>query len=368
MRTFSRKSHCLPVVILFAAFSSAAASADDQRVALATLDGFAQGLESADRFSGVILVAQDGQVVFEKAYGKLDEKQEAPITTETRFNLASAGKMFTAVAVLQQIAHGRLSLDTPVGEVLKDYPNREFAEKVTVRHLLTHTAGAGDIDELFGAENVGIRTRVRSVAQMLALHGERAPAFPPGSKQEYGNFGHVVLGRMIEVLSGEDFESYLRRHVFDPAGMSHTGFAECANDSVDIARGYATVGGKRVSNCLTQPGRGFPAGGEVSTADDMLRFVRALQEGRLLPAGLFSEATQTQRGFMGMGFFATGYGPDVPRRDFRWGHAGSSDGICTDVRIYPETGETIIVLSNRDAPACFPVSGFLHEQWNRKAP
>ncbi|HZV38719.1 MAG TPA: serine hydrolase domain-containing protein [Pseudoxanthomonas sp.] len=354
------------ILLLTAMPPTVAAPVDDKRVALATLDGFAQGLELADRFSGVVLVAQDGHIVFEKAYGKLDEKRETPIATNTRFNLASAGKMFTAVAVLQQVAQGKLGLDTSVGEVLKDYPNREFADTVTVRHLLTHTAGAGGIDELFGMENAGIRTRVRSVAQMLALHSDRAPAFPPGSKQEYGNFGHVVLGRMVEILSGEDFESYIQHHVFDPAGMSHTGVVACTDTSSDTARGYATVDGKRVSNCLTQPERGFPAGGEVSTASDMLRFVRALQDGKLLPVALFSEATRTQREFMGLGFFATGYGPDVPKRDFRWGHAGSSDGICTDIRTYPNTEETIIVLSNRDAPACFSVSGFLHEQWNRK--
>lgn len=334
--------------------------------ALAQLDGFALGLTLADRFSGVVLVASDGRIVFEKAYGKLDEKQDGLTTTDSRFNLASAGKMFTVVAILQQIAAGRLTLDTHVGEVLKDYPNREFADKVTVRQLLTHTAGAGDIDELFGAQNAAVRARVHSVADMVALHGDRAPEFPPGSDQRYGNFGHVVLGRMVEVLSGQDFETYVREHVLAPAGMAHTGFVDCTDPAPDIARGYATADGKRVSNCLTQPRRGFPAGGELSTAGDMLRFVEALRSGKLIPQKLFAEAIRTQREFMGLGFFATGYGPGVPESDFRWGHGGGADGICTDVRTYPRTRETIIVLSNRRAPACFPVANFLHEQWNAR--
>ena len=350
-----------------AAIASGPATPDADALALAELNGFALGLELADRFSGVVLVAKDGRVLFHEAYGRIDENREAPILADTRFNLASAGKMFAAVAVLQHVAQGRLTLDTTVGEVLKDYPDKAFATTVTVRHLLTHTAGAGGIDELFGARNAERRKRVRSVADMLALHGDRAPAFPPGTKQEYGNFGHVVLGRMVEVLSGQDYEDYLKQHVFAPAGMSRTGFVACEDGATDIARGYATVDGKRVSNCLTQHTRGFPAGGQLSTAGDMLRFVRALQAGVLLPLPLFEEATSTQHGFMGLGFFATGYGPDVPERDFRWGHAGSADGICTDVRTYPKAGETVIVLSNRDAPACFPVSAFLHEQWNRRA-
>lgn len=339
-------------------------------IALAELDGFALGLEEANQFSGVVLVAHNGRVVFEKAYGKADEKVEeksdAPVTLDTRFNVASAGKMFTATAILQQVALGRLTLDTPVGEVLKDYPNKAFATTVTVRHLLTHTGGAGDID-LFGPEHADNRKRVRSVQDMVALHGDRAPAFVPGSKQEYGNFGHVVLGRMVEVLSGENFEGYLQRHVFEPAGMTRTGFVDCTERAPDIAVGYATVDGQQVSNCDTQPKRGFPAGGQMSTAGDMYRFVTALQAGKLIPAALFAEATRTHYEFMGLGFFATGYGPGVPQSEFRWGHGGSADGVCTDVRTYPKTGETIIVLSNKDMPGGFSVANFLHKQWIRKS-
>ena len=96
----------------------------------------------------------------------------------------------------------------------------------------------------------------------------------------------------------------------------------------------------------------------------MLKFVRALQAGKLIPAALFEDATRPHREFMGLGFFATGYGPGWAEREFRWGHGGSADGICADVRTHPKTGETIIVLSNRDIPGCFAVANFLHERWN----
>ncbi|HEY0662762.1 MAG TPA: serine hydrolase domain-containing protein [Lysobacter sp.] len=374
--TMRRISRPLAVGVLISVTSLSSLAAVEQplpapdAIALAELDGFALGLEEANQFSGVVLVARDGHVLFEKAYGKTDEKVEeksdAPVTLDTRFNLASAGKMFTATAILQQIAMGRLTLDTTVGEVLKDYPNKAFATTVTVRHLLTHTGGAGDID-LFGTEHADNRERVHSVADMVALHGNRAPAFVPGSNQEYGNFGHVVLGRMVEVLSGEDFESYIRRHVFEPAGMTHTGFVDCTERAPDIAIGYATVGDRHVPNCITQPTRGFPAGGELSTAGDMYRFVMALQAGKLIPAALFADAVKSHYEFMGLGFFATGYGPGVPEHEFRWGHGGSSDGACVDVRTYPKTGETIIVLSNKDMPGGFSIANFLHKQWSRKA-
>lgn len=335
---------------------------DASPVAVAQLDGFAMGMAQAGGFSGVLLVAKDGKVLLERAYGKRDESGEEQNTVGTRFNLASAGKMFTAVAILQQVAEGRASLDTKVGAVLKDYPNRVFARQVTIRQLLTHTAGAGDID-LFGVENASNRQKVRSVSEMVALHAHRAPAFTPGLKQEYGNFGHVVLGRMVEVLSGLPFETYVQERIFQPAGMSTTSFVECTAKAADLAVGYVKVKGEKKINCQTLPRRGFPAGGQVSTARDMLRFVEALRSGKLLPPALFKEATRPHHEFMGLGFFATEYGPGYPERNFRWGHAGSADGVCADVRTYPVTGETVISLSNTDIPGCFELTNFLHRQW-----
>lgn len=335
---------------------------DAKDAAFARLDGFVSGLSKANNFSGVVLIARNGHVLFEKAYGKRDATGNDPNTVDTRFNLASAGKMFTSVAVLQEIAAGRLSLDTRVAAVLKDYPNRSFADRVTVRELLTHTSGAGDIP-LFGVENAANRARVHSVADMLALADNRPPAFTPGTKLVYDNFGYVVLGRMVEVLSGEDYETYVRRHILEPAGMMHTGFVDCTTSATDLAVGYVTVDGKQMTNCHTLPARGFPAGGEVSTASDMYRFVEALQSGKLIPPMLFAQATRNYRMFMGLGFFATGFGPGVPERDFRWGHGGSAGGICVDVRTYPHTGETIIVLSNDSPPVCFPVANFLHDDY-----
>ena len=361
-----RRISTFPALLLTLLPLAAMAADKPDALALAQLDGYALGLEAAEKFSGTVLVAQGDEVLFEKAYGRRDENKEALLAPGDRFNLASAGKMFTSVAILQQIAAGRLSLDTTVGQVLKDYPNRSFADTVTVRQLLTHTAGAGDMDELFGAEHAAERARLRTLSDMVAVHGNRAPEFTPGSEQKYGNYGYIVLGRMLEVLSGQDFETYIRQHVLAPANMRQTGFVECSDPAPDIAVGYVEVSGKRVRNCETLPSRGFAAGGEVGVARDLLRFVQALNAGTLLPPALFAQATTPQHEFMGLGLFATGYGKDVPERDFRWGHGGSADGICTDVRHYPRTGETVIVLSNKDAPACFAVSNLLHAQWKER--
>ena len=247
------------IAIALLALTAVCAQATESRkapnaLALARLDGFVLGLSEAEQFAGVVLIAHDGLILSEKAYGLRDERSEDSITLETRFDLASGGKMFTAVAVLQQIAAGKLRLDSTVGEILKNYPNREFADTVTVRQLLTHTAGAGDAD-LFGNESAGFRYGVKTVSDMVVLHSNRAPEFTPGSQQKYGNFGHVVLGRMVEVLSGLDYETYVRERIFAPAGMHNTAFTDCATRGRDTAIGYVNVDGKRLTNCATLPMR-----------------------------------------------------------------------------------------------------------------
>lgn len=349
-----------------AAFSppvAVATKSEAVRLALAELDGYAQGIADANRFAGVVLIANGDEILFEKAYGKIDENKANLAPPTTRYNLASAGKMFTSVAILQQIAAGRITLDTRVGDILSGYPNQDVAKQVTIRHLLTHTAGTGDID-IFGQENAENRRAARSVAEMMALHSDRAPSFAPGSKQEYGNFGFVILGRILEVLSGESYENYLARHIFGPAGMRHTGFVDCNANEPDIAIGYVLIDGISQRNCATLPAKGFPAGGTISTARDMFLFVRALQLGALIPPEIFDDATRTHVAYMGLGFFATGYGEGVPARDFRWGHGGSADGINADVRVYPKTGEIVIVLANKDAPAAHQIAAFLHDRHN----
>jgi D-alanyl-D-alanine carboxypeptidase len=114
-----------------------------QSEALASLDAFATRLDQADRFSGVVAVEKHGKVIFKKAWGLAERTGKKPVTRDTPFLFASQGKMFTAVAVLQQVAAGKVALDDPVGKYLTDYPNREIATKVTIRHLLTHQGSTG---------------------------------------------------------------------------------------------------------------------------------------------------------------------------------------------------------------------------------
>jgi CubicO group peptidase (beta-lactamase class C family) len=128
-------------------------------------------------------------------------------------------KMFTAVATLQLVEAGELALDEPIATYLPDYPNADLASKVTVRHLLSHTGGTGDF---FGPEYDEHRLELREHSDYVDLFGERGVLFEPGSRWEYSNCGLILLGALIEAVTGASYYDYVREHVFQPAGMTST--------------------------------------------------------------------------------------------------------------------------------------------------
>lgn len=336
--------------------------------ALERLDAYVRGVTAAGQFSGVVLAAKNGSVVFERAYGLRDEKRDDDVIVRTRFDLASAGKMFTATAILQHIAAGKLTLATTLGEMLPDYPNLAM-RNATIEQLLTHSAGAGETVALFYPESLAWYGREPRVADLVALYGSRDPTFSPGAKQDYSNHGMMLLGRVIEVLSGQSYRTYVADRIFQPAGMDagHANDA-CRTDDPSQAVSYVAVADERMPNCFAALDGGWPAGGQTFTAQDMLRFVTALREGRLgVPRALLQQAITPKLTFMGLGFFATDYGEGYLPRDLRWGHGGMLYGQCIDVRTYEMTGETIVTLSNNGSPACYRVAGFLHEDWKQRA-
>src|SRR5215469_4741494 len=175
---------------------------------------------AADKFSGSMLLAKNGKPIFDGAYGMADREHKVPNTLPTRFRIGSMNKMFTAVAVLQLAQAGKLKLDDPFGKYLTDYPNKELASTVTLHQLLTHTGGTGDI---FGPDFDEHRTEIKTLQDYEKLYGNRAPQFPAGSKWEYSNYGFILLGLVIEKVSGQSYYDYVNAHIFDVAGMKNTG-------------------------------------------------------------------------------------------------------------------------------------------------
>ena len=314
---------------------------------------------SADQFSGAALVAKDGTVLFNGAYGVADRRQGIANTLETRFRIGSMNKMFTAVATLQLVKAGKLTLDDPLGKHLVGYSNRDVATKVTVRHLLTHTGGTGDI---FGPEYDANRLQLREHRDYVTLYGSRAPRFEPGARFEYSNYGFVLLGAIIEAASGQSYYDYVREHVFGPAGMTSTDSLPESEEVPSRSIGYTrpSFGVPLQPNTDWLPWRGTAAGGGYSTVGDVMRFAEALTSNKLLsPAS--TELLVTGKVALAPGIsYAFGFADALDKDGNGWvGHSGGAPGMNGDLRIYPKSGYVVAVLANLDPPAAQRITDYL---------
>jgi D-alanyl-D-alanine carboxypeptidase len=329
-----------------------------QADALAALRAETEKNANTDRFSGAVLVAKNGQPVFSGAYGLADREKKIGNKLGTQFRIGSMNKMFTAVAVLQLVQAGKIKLTDPVGKYLTDYPNQDVASKVTIHHLLTHTGGTGDF---FGPEFDAHRLELRTLQDYVKLFGKRGLAFEPGSRWAYSNYGFLLLGVLVERVSGQSYYDYVAEHVFKPAGMPST--ASLAEDQSvsDRSVGYTKFGGGETwkPNTDTLPYRGTSAGGGYSTVEDLLRFANALQNHKLLDAQhtdlLTTGKVDTPMG----GKYAYGMVDRSAGGVRCFGHGGGAPGMNGDLQICPQSGYVIVVLANLDPPAAQRISEFI---------
>jgi D-alanyl-D-alanine carboxypeptidase len=328
--------------------------------AIAGVEALLRRRSAADQFSGAALVAKGGKVLFSGAYGRADRERGIANTLETRFRIGSMNKMFTAVATLQLVEAGKLALDGPVGRYLPEYPNKEVASKVTIRHLLTHTGGTGDI---FGPEFDRNRLQLREHSDYVRLYGSRPPRFEPGTRFEYSNYGFVLLGAIIEAVSGESYYNYVRAHVFGPAGMTGTDSLPESEDVPGRSVGYTRpYEGARSWQPNTDwlPWRGTAAGGGYSTVGDLARFADALTNHELLSAAS-TQLLVTGKVVLGPGIgYAFGFEDARDNDGSGWvGHGGGAPGMNGDLRIYPKSGYVVAILANLDPPAAQRISDYL---------
>ena len=312
--------------------------------------------EAADRFSGAVLVARNGKTVFAQAYGLADREKKTPNTLKTRFRLGSMNKMFTAVATLQLVQSGKLDLKAPIGNYLADYPNKEVASKVTIEQLLSHTGGTGDI---FGPEFDKNRFELKTLQDYVKLYGNRAPEHEPGARWQYSNYGFLLLGVLIEKVSGQSYYDYVRDHIYKPAGMTGTASEPEEQQVPDRSIGYTrfTGGGLR-PNTDTLPYRGTSAGGGYSTVEDLLKFATALQTHKLMNAQ-YTEMLTTGKVETPGGKYAYGFGDAIVNGTRCFGHGGGAPGMNGELKICPGPGYVIAVLANVDPPAASQVADFI---------
>jgi CubicO group peptidase (beta-lactamase class C family) len=243
----------------------------------------------------VVLLAHDGQSIYSLAAGFADRAKRLPNRPDTKFNLASVDKYFTRIAIWQLSQAGKVATSDTVGRFLPDYPNAEVRAKVTIGQLLSMRSGMGDFDDDNGRTYRAALLHLRSIDDYLSLFARDSLHFAPGTRAEYSNAGYVVLGKIIERVSGESYYDYARKHIFEPAGMKNTGYFTRGAEVRNMATGYtvdpivvgdtnpnATPLKERRPNTSLLAFRGSSAGGGYSTAEDLLNLSRALFSHRLL--------------------------------------------------------------------------------------
>lgn len=308
----------------------------------AAVDAYLERLAAHDLFSGVVMIARGDRTLYAGAFGAANRAGD-PVTLDTGFALASVSKTFTALAVLQLAEDGRIDLDDPLTRYLPD-DRAVSLEGITLRHLLTHGSGLGNFDL------ARIRP-LRTVAEMARLPID-PPAFEPGSAYRYSNTGYVLLGAVVERVTGQDFYAYLDEHVFAPAGMTRTGGFDLAGEPEGIATGFGRMrpDGTRPHDLDGRVRRGSPAADLVSTGPDLVRYGRALLDGTLLGEPWRTEAMSPQRPVPSRPVVATsyGYGLFVQERDgvVSVGHGGGAAGASTSFTVVPEGDLVVVVLSN----------------------
>ncbi|MBL0939366.1 MAG: serine hydrolase [Gemmatimonadaceae bacterium] len=324
-------------------------------------------------FSGQILVTRNGETLHERAVGVADRASGTKVSETTRFNLASLNKSFTAVAIAQLAERGKLSLDDKVGKRLPRWPNATVRDSVSIRQLLTHTAGLGVYWN--SPKWAGARESIRTVSDYAAVFAAEPLLSSPGTRFEYSNNGYIVLGAIIEAVSGESYDTYVQRNILDRAGMKHTSFPAMNEVGGTIAVGYTAgamaAGPQRAPNfsvaapesspnTASLPGRGGPAGGAYSTAGDLVKFGEALLNDRLVSRtwrdSLWTPRTRDPRApaniRYGLGFSMS---VDSSGRVLDVGHNGGTVGGGAELAIDPNTGTIIAALTNHDVPALFRV-------------
>lgn len=294
------------------------------------LDRYLTRRAKNDEFSGVVLIAQGDTILLEKGYGFADVKQKIPNTADTRFQLASVSKTLTATSVMKLVEQGKLDLQAPISKYLDGTP--PIWQNITLEQLLSHTSGIPDyftFDEFDGVLNL-TPDGIIAVAKKYPL------SFDPGTDFEYSNTGFVMLGKIIENVTGMSYGDYMRQTIFDPLGMTATGRAD---KNTPLAVGYSSY---------QEPAKTYPITNELgdgdflSTADDMYRFDRALYGDKLL------SAASREKMFTSIGDNHYGFGWEVDTWQGKHvlSHTGGINGFATEFMRFPDDDTVIIILSN----------------------
>lgn len=321
----------------------------------AAIKKLAGELADSGKFSGSILIAVDAKILLQEAWGTADREGKTANTHETAFDVGSIGKVLTQIAILQLVEAGKIKLDDAIGKYLPDYPNRDTAGQITIRQLLLHISGLPDfLDHI--TPDAPLKS-MRELKDFLPLFAQKLLDFPPGSANRYSNSGYIVLGLVIEAVSGESYFSYVKDKILAPAGMTHSGFFDREHLPSTVARSYD--GDHDVLDM--HAARGSSAGGLQASAGDLFRLVQAMDAGKLLSP----ESVEALRGLIPRP-------PDAPppsddRKLVGYGIVGGAPGVSTQLSIDPTGKYTRVILCNGSPPMAMAMAAAIRE-WIEQMP
>ncbi len=300
-----------------------------------------------DHFSGAILVAQNDELIFQGACGEASKRYHVANNLQTRFNIASLGKMFTAVAIAQLAERGVIDYQAKVSTYLgDDWLNRETAKKITVADLLSHRSG---LSEFLNDQRTRQNSReyYRELGDMKKFMQDKKTEFTPGSRFLYSNSNYHLLGAIIEHVSLENYFDYIRRHIYQVAGMQHSDSYALDEPVENLAMGYLSTNPRKESTFAGLL-RGSAFGCSYSTVGDLLLFAQALQQGKLLKPASLTQMWQRHAPEGNPDELGYGYGFQLRQgaTGFAVGHSGGWPDVTAQFWQYPASGYTYILLSN----------------------
>lgn len=318
-------------------------------------------LEKENYLSGVVLIAKNDNILYKEAFGFSNLADNVRNNTDTKFNLASMNKMFTGMAIMQLAEVGKISFQDKVSKYLTDYPNKSIADSVTIHQLLTHTSGMGN----FWTEHEKLaKEKFRMVADYLPLIVDQKLSFSPGSGFQYSNSGYMVLGLIIEKITGKSYFDYVKENIYKPAKMINTDAYEIDEAIPNLATGYTMSlekPGQWKNNIYSNVIKGIPSGGGYSTADDLLKFALALQNNTLLNRKTTAIYTTGKVKYRD-GMYGYGIIENTINGQRSIGHTGGHFGIANELVIFPDLGYTIVILTNGEVENYWEVSNLIKKQ------
>jgi len=306
-------------------------------------------LKKIEWYSGTVLVAMGGDVLFTDVAGEASKSFRIPNNIDTKFNLGSMNKMFTSTAIARLVEAGKLSFDDPISRFIDEtWLPKAVTDTITVRHLITHTSGLGSyFNDTYMKSS---RDLFRKLDDYKPLIKDDKPAFTPGARFQYSNTGMFLLGVIIEKVTGEDYFDHIRKVIYTPAGMSNSDSYEMDRPVENLAIGYSADPAnpyKWQNNLYKHVLKGGPAGGGFSTVKDLHKFALALLSGKLVSKSMLDTMWRDFKDSR----YGYGFGVTQSPMGKAVGHSGGFDGINSQLDIYVDAGYIVAAMCNYDSGA-----------------